>query len=97
EIRSDLRLDDQIIAESTGGNVTVVAGKDSEGTIELTAPRGEVTFDGRYGVTAHSRPRRGHWTGVWNDGINPIRIHSDVGDAVMMVVENPSMYSIKDW
>ncbi len=97
EIRTDLTLDDLLVAESTGGDVRVVASKDSAGTIELVAPRGETTFDGRYGVTAHSRPSKGHWTGVWNDGINPIRIHSEAGDAVMMIVENPTMYSLKGW
>ncbi|MFK7883778.1 MAG: hypothetical protein AB8F26_06295 [Phycisphaerales bacterium] len=96
-IRTDERLDDLITAESTGGDVKVVAGKDSAGTIELTAPRGDVTFDGRYGVTAHSRPAKGSWTGVWNDGINPISLHSESGDAVMVIVDHPTMYTLKDW
>ncbi|RMH29856.1 MAG: hypothetical protein D6692_03080 [Planctomycetota bacterium] len=97
EIRTDGRLVDPIIATSNGGDVKIVASKDSAGTIELEAPRGRVTFDGRYGVTQHSRPEKGRWTGVWNDGLNQISLRSETGDAVMVVVDHPTMYTLKGW
>lgn len=97
EIRTDGRIDDPITATTNAGDVSMVAGKDSTGTIELIAPLGRTTFDARYGVTTHSRPARGHWTGIWNDGINPITLRSEDGDTLMMIVEHPTMYSLKDW
>ncbi len=97
EIRTDGQLVDPINASSNGGDVKIVASKESAGTIELEAPRGRVTFDGRYGVTQHSRPEKGRWTGVWNDGINQISLRSETGDAVMVVVDHPTMYTLKDW
>ena len=97
EIRTDGRLLDPINALSNGGDVKIVAGKDSAGTIELEAPRGRVTFDGRYGVTQHARPEKGRWTGVWNDGLNQISLRSETGDAVMVVVDHPTMYTLKGW
>jgi hypothetical protein len=97
EIRTDGPIHEPIIASSTHGDVNLVVGKDSSGTVELIAPRGRTTFDGRYGVVEHSRPKRGHWTGVWNDGINPITLRSDDGNAVVMIVEHPTMYTLKGW
>lgn len=97
EIRTDGQLVDPINASSNGGDVKIVASKESAGTIELEAPRGRVTFDGRFGVTQHSRPEKGRWTGVWNDGINQISLRSETGDAVMVVVDHPTMYTLKDW
>lgn len=97
EIRTDGPIHEPITAWSSHGDVKMVVSRDSSGTIDLVAPRGRVTFDGRYGVTEHSRPQRGRWTGVWNDGINPITLRSDDGDVVIMVAENPSMYTLKAW
>jgi hypothetical protein len=97
EIRTDGQLVDPINASSNGGDVKIVASKESAGTIELEAPRGRVTFDGRFGVTQHSRPEKGRWTGVWNDGINQISLRSETGDAVMVVVDHPTMYTLKGW
>jgi hypothetical protein len=97
EIRTDNPLTEPVTAMSTGGDVKMVLGKNSAGTIELIAPRGKVTFDGRYGVTEHSRPAKGHWTGIWNDGINAITLRAEDGDAVVMVADHPTMYTLKDW
>lgn len=97
EIRSDGPIHDPITAWSSHGNVRMVLGKDSSGTIELFAPRGKTTFDGRYGITEHSRPAKGYWSGIWNDGINAITLRADDGDSVIMVVDNPTMYTLKNW
>lgn len=97
EIRTDGRLDQPISAWSSHGDVRVVMSKNSAGTIELVAPRGRTTFDGRYGITEHSRPARGYWTGVWNDGLNQITLRADDGNAVIMVVDHPTMYTLKNW
>lgn len=97
EIRTDGRLDQPIRAWSSHGDVQVVMSKDSAGTIELVAPRGRTTFDGRFGVTEHSRPAKGYWTGIWNDGMNQITLRADDGNAVIMVVDHPTMYSLKNW
>ena len=97
EIRTDGPIHEPITAWSSHGDVKMVVSKDSSGTIELVAPRGRVTFDGRYGVTEHSRPERGRWTGIWNDGINPITLRTDDGDALIMIADHPTMYTLKDW
>lgn len=97
EIRTDARLDQPITASSTGGDVSLVASRDSAGTFELSAPRGRTTFDGRFGVVDDSRPSKGHWTGVWNDGINPVSLRSDTGNTVVMIAEHPTMYTLKGW
>lgn len=97
EIRTDSPIADPIVASTNAGDVRMVTGKKSSGTVELIAPRGRVTFEGRYGVTTHSRPAKGHWTGIWNDGINPITLKAEDGDAMMMIVEHPTMYTLKNW
>lgn len=97
EIRTDGPIHEPVMASSTHGDVKMVISKNSSGTIELVAPRGQVTFDGRYGVTEHSRPARGSWTGIWNDGINPITLRAEDGDALIMVADHPTMYTLKNW
>ena len=43
-------------------------------------------------------PRVGHWTGIWNNGTNEIYLESQDGDATLMVVNNPVMFSAgKTW
>ncbi len=93
EIRTDLSQLESIHATSNHGHVTLVTGPDSAGTIELIAPRGKTSFNSRYGIVNHSMPSKGHWTGIWNDGTNAIRLNADDGDATIMVVENPVMYT----
>ncbi len=97
EIRTDGPIHDPITAWSSHGNVQMVLSKDSAGTIELFAPRGKTTFDGRYGITEHSRPAKGYWSGIWNDGVNAITLRADAGNSVIMVVDNPTMYTLKNW
>lgn len=98
EIRTDKSQVESIYATTNSGHVTLVTGPESEGTIELIAPRGKASFSSRYGVVDNSIPAKGHWTGVWNDGRNEIRLRSEDGDASVMVVENPVMYtSGKTW
>ena len=98
EIRTDLSQLESIHATSNHGHVTLVTGPDSAGTIELIAPRGKTSFSSRFGIVNHSMPSKGHWTGIWNDGTNQIRLNADDGDATVMVVENPVMYtSGKTW
>lgn len=93
EIRTDKEQVEEIYAISNGGNVTLVTGPASAGTVELVAPRGKTSFNSRYGIVNHSMPRVGYWTGVWNDGTNKIYLESQDGDAKIMVVDNPVMYS----
>jgi len=93
EIRTDREQLEEIYAISNGGHVTLVTGPQSAGTVELVAPRGKTTFNSRYGIVNHSMPSKGHWTGIWNDGINTIYLESQDGDASIMVVENPVMHS----
>lgn len=97
EIRTDSPIYEPITASTNQGDVKMVITRDSAGTIELLAPRGRTTFDGRYGVVDHSRPARGSWTGIWNDGINPISLRAEDGDALIMIAENPTMYTLKGW
>lgn len=98
EIRTDKEQVEEIYAYSNGGNVTLVTGPGSAGTVELVAPRGVTSFNSRFGVVNHSMPRKGHWTGIWNDGTNSIYLESLDGDASVMVVDNPVMYSSgKTW
>ena len=93
EIRTARSEMETIHATTNHGHVTLVTGPDSAGTIELIAPRGKTTFNSRYGVIDHSMPAVGHWTGIWNNGTNSIVLNADDGDAVVMVVDNPVMYS----
>lgn len=93
EIRTDKEQLEEIYALSNGGNVTLVTGPASAGTVELVAPRGKTSFNSRHGVVDHSMPKVGHWTGIWNDGTNKIYLESRDGDAAVKVVENPVMYS----
>ncbi len=93
EIRTDLSQLETIHATTNNGHVTLVTGPESAGTIELIAPRGKTSFNSRYGIVNHSMPAKGHWTGIWNDGTNEIRLRTEDGDATVMVVENPVMYS----
>ncbi len=93
EIRTDLSQLETIHATTNNGHVTLVTGPESAGTIELIAPRGKTSFNSRYGIVNHSMPAKGHWTGIWNDGTNEIRLNTEDGDATVMVVENPVMYS----
>lgn len=93
EIRTDTEQVEEIYAMSNSGNVTLVTGPHSAGTVELVAPRGKTVFNSRYGVVNNSMPRIGHWTGVWNEGTNLIYLESQDGDASIKVVENPVMYS----
>lgn len=98
EIRTETKQVEEIYAMSNGGNVTLLTGPQSAGTIELVAPRGSTSFDSRYGVVDHSMPRIGHWTGIWNNGTNEIYLESQDGDATLMVVSNPVMFSAgKTW
>jgi hypothetical protein len=98
EIRTDKHQVEEIYAMSNGGHVTLVTGPDSAGTVELVAPRGKTSFNSKYGVIDHSMPSLGHWTGIWNDGINRIYLESQDGDASVIVVENPVMHSAgKTW
>lgn len=94
EIRTENTLEETINAWTNGGDVTLVAGPDASGTIELVAPRGLTTFWSKHGVTEHSRPEVGRWTGVWNDGTNNIRLETLTGNARLMVVENPVHHSL---
>lgn len=93
EIRTDMAQMETIHATTNNGHVTLVTGPDSAGTIELIAPRGKTSFNSRYGIVNNSMPSKGYWTGIWNDGTNEIRLSSEDGDATMMVVANPVMYS----
>jgi len=93
EIRTDKSQVETIHATTNNGHVTLVTGPESAGTIELIAPRGKTSFSSRYGVINHSMPSKGHWTGIWNDGINEIRLNTEDGNATVMVVENPVMFS----
>ena len=98
EIRTDKSQMESIHATTNNGHVTLVTGPASSGTIELIAPRGKVSFSSRYGIVDNSMPAKGHWTGIWNDGTNEIRLSSQDGDATVMVVENPVMFSSgKTW
>lgn len=98
EIRTDKEQLEEIYAMSNGGHVTLVTGPQAAGTVELVAPRGKTSFNSRYGVVDNSMPRVGHWTGVWNNGTNSIYLESQDGDASILVVENPVMYSSgKTW
>ncbi len=93
EIRTDRDQIESIHATTNNGHVTLVTGPDSAGTIELIAPRGKTSFNSRYGIVDHSMPSKGHWTGIWNDGTNEIRLQAEDGDATVMVVEDPVMFS----
>lgn len=98
EIRTDRAQHEVVYARSNGGHVTLVTGPDAGGTIELIAPRGKTSFSSRYGVVDNSMPSIGHWTGIWNNGTNQIRLESLEGDASVLVVENPVMFSSgKTW
>ena len=98
EIRTEREQLEEIYAMSNGGHVTLVTGPQSAGTVELVAPRGKTSFSSRYGIVDDSMPSKGHWTGVWNNGTNSIYLESQDGDASVLVVENPVMYSSgKTW
>jgi len=94
EIRSESTLHENISAWTNDGDVTLVAGPDAGGTIELLAPRGLTTFWSKHGLTENSRPEVGRWTGVWNDGTNSIRLETLTGNARLMVVDNPVQHSL---
>jgi hypothetical protein len=93
EIRTDFAQLETVHATTNNGHVTLVTGPESAGTIELIAPRGKTVFNSRYGIVDNSMPSKGHWTGIWNEGTNEIRLNTADGDATVMVVENPVMYS----
>ncbi len=93
EIRTDESQTETIHASTNSGHVTLVTDPSSMGTFELIAPRGKTSFKSRYGIVDHSMPSKGHWTGIWNDGTNAIRLNTEDGDATVMVVENPVMFS----
>lgn len=98
EIRTDKDQHEEIYAVSNGGHVTLVTGPQSAGTVELVAPRGKTSFSSRYGIIDNSMPSKGHWTGIWNNGTNSIYLESQDGDASVVVVTNPVMYtSGKTW
>ena len=98
EIRTDKEQLEEIYAASNGGHVTLVTGPESAGTVELVAPRGKTSFSSRYGIIDNSMPSKGHWTGIWNNGTNSIYLESQDGDASVVVVSNPVMYtSGKTW
>lgn len=93
EIRTDKAQLESIHATTNNGHVSLYTGPHSAGTIELIAPRGKTSFNSRFGVVDQSMPSKGYWTGIWNNGTNEIRLSSDDGDATVMVVENPVMYT----
>jgi DUF4097 and DUF4098 domain-containing protein YvlB len=93
EIRTDLAEMETIHATTNNGHVTLITAPDSAGTIELIAPRGKASFNSRYGIVNQSMPSKGHWSGIWNNGTNEIRLNTEDGDVLVMVVENPVMYS----
>lgn len=93
EIRTEKGQLEEVYAMSNGGHVTLVTSPESAGTIELVAPRGKTVFSSTYGVIDNSIPKVGHWTAVWNDGTNAVYLESQDGDASIVVVENPVMYS----
>lgn len=93
EIRTDTTQLETIHASTNSGHVTLVTGPSSAGTFELIAPRGKTSFNSRFGIVDNSMPAKGHWTGIWNDGTNEIKLFAQDGDATVMVVENPVMFS----
>jgi len=93
EIRTNQSEIETIHATTNNGAVTLVTGPDSAGTIELIAPRGKTSFNSRYGILDNSMPAKGHWTGIWNNGTNEIRLNTLDGDATVMVVPDPVMYT----
>ncbi len=93
EIRTASSHTETIHATTNNGHVTLVTGPGSTGTFELIAPRGKTSFNSRYGIVDNSMPSKGHWTGIWNNGTNEIRLNAQDGDASVMVIENPVMYS----
>ncbi len=94
QIRSSQQLSESITAWSNNGDVTMLTGPNAAGTIELIAPHGKTSFWSKHGLTEHSRPEVGRWTGIWNDGTNSIKLESRTGNAKLMVVENPDQYSV---
>ena len=91
-IRSNepLTNDVAVRAESDIMFVTVPV---SRGSIELSAPNGRTIFDSAYGAVHSVRPEPGRYTAVWNRGGNAYVLHSESGDANILVREKPDMYS----
>ena len=83
---------EEVMAYTSKGDVHLVASPDNTGVFEITAPRGKASFVSKFGVVDHSMPKRGQWTGIWNDGTNAISLHSDNGDAQVLVTEKPQFY-----
>lgn len=94
EVRTNQPIDAPVRLVSTDGSVILVGPPESGGIVELTSNTGEITFNSSFGVAEVIRPAAGKWTGVYNSGANPVRLHSDAGDCIFMVVERPELYGV---
>ncbi len=83
---------DEIFAYTSKGDIHLVASPNNTGVFDLSAPRGSARFSSRFGHVDHSMPKRGQWTGIWNDGTNAISLHSDNGDTEVLVTEQPQFH-----
>jgi hypothetical protein len=83
---------EEVMAYTSKGDVHLIASPDNSGVFEITAPRGDALFSSKFGIVDHSMPARGRWSGIWNDGTNAISLHSENGNAEVLVTEQPWMY-----
>lgn len=97
-IRSNEPLTDDV-AVRAGGDIMFVTVPVSRGSVELSAPNGRTVFDSAFGTVHSVRPEPGRYTAVWNRGGNAYILHSDHGDANLLVRKKPDMYSpyVPDW
>ena len=84
---------ERVSASTSRGDIHLIASPENTGVLDLRAPRGRAVFRSNYGYTDEVMPQRGRWTGIWNDGTNPISLESSDGDARVYVVENPGRFN----
>lgn len=91
-VRSNIPMVEDVAIQA-GDDIMLVTVPASRGSIELSAPKGRTVFDSAYGTVHSVRPEYGRYTAVWNRGGNLFTLHSEDGNANVLVREKPDMYS----
>lgn len=84
-VRSPHALTQPITLAAEQGDVRLELSKDSTGTIEARAPRGEVSSKNPRGSVTNLQVTREVWRVIYNSGTNPIVLTSGEGDVDLVL------------
>ncbi|MEL7472883.1 MAG: hypothetical protein AAGK04_06140 [Planctomycetota bacterium] len=90
EVRSDQPISGPVQIRTADDDIYFVVGGNSSGTFEITVPDGhDYSLDIRLGSVTNAKPETNRWTGVFNNGTQPIRLDAASGEVLVRVYEKP--------